>query len=766
VTQNPISNYQSSVALTQAFVTQGVFPPNGGAAGGAFLDEIFTYAFGFDPGGTLGANGQLLPINTNTAVFSVIGTTYGGNGTSNFALPNLNGVTVIGVGTGPGLNPQVLGQQTGSPSVTLTPAELPPSLGGTSQPFNNYQSSLTMTYMICVQGIFPSQGGGSASLDLLGDIDVFAGNYVPTDYLPCDGRLLSIAQNTALFSVIGTTYGGDGKTTFALPDLRGRTIVGASGAVPEGSVLGQQNVSLTNAQVPNSQGVAGQPFNNEEPSLAMEYLIATSGIFPSNGGGGSVSPTLPFLGQIQAFAGNFVPSGWALANGQLLSIAQNQALFALLGTTYGGDGITTFALPNLGGATVVGTGSTATLGQTLGSNATTINASEIPPTSITAESAASPGGTYIGVGKTVTFTIKMSGNVIVTEGGAAPTLQMNDGETAIYSGVVGAATGQLTFAYTAQAGYNPVDLKATAFNALSAGTTIVDGVGNNASFSNFTTIDTGVQVYTATTAPAVHANDISRSGEVTGPYNFIDLLNLEASYGDLIQAFGTNTQAMQNWFNANEPSEQRPDTFDGLDYIASYSDLISAYKSAGSEKAALDAGAAHFITNGSAEGRTTTFNGLDYIASYGDLIKAFGVNGDAGAYHYIENGASEGRTTTFDGLDYIASYSDLIKAFGANEQAGAAHFIGNGYAEGRTTTFDGLDYIAGYTDLMTAFGANNDAGASHYITNGLNEGRSAHAFDVAAYETAHPDLSGKFASPDAFLAAYISTYAKTGTFLT
>ena len=89
----------------------------------------------------------------------------------------------------------------------------------------------------------------------------------------------------------------------------------------------------------------------------------------------------------------------------------------------------------------------------------------------------------------------------------------------------------------------------------------------------------------------------------------------------------------------------------------------------------LDAGATHFINAGFHEGRTTTFNGLDYIASYGDLINGLGANGDAGAYHYIESGASEGRKTTFDGLDYIASYGDLINAFGANEQAGAAHFI-------------------------------------------------------------------------------------------
>ena len=163
----------------------------------------------------------------------------------------------------------------------------------------------------------------------------------------------------------------------------------------------------------------------------------------------------------------------------------------------------------------------------------------------------------------------------------------------------------------------------------------------------------------------VHANNVALSGSVTGAHNFIDTLNFVASYGDLINAFGTNQQAAQNWYNTREPIEQRVETFDGLDYVASYGDLINAFKSAGSKQAVLDAGATHFIAAGVHEGRTTTFNGLDYIASYGDLIKAFGDNNDAGATHYIDSGASEGRKTTFDGLDYIASYGDLIKAFGA-----------------------------------------------------------------------------------------------------
>ena len=157
--QTPVDNTQASLALTQGFVMSGVFPPRDGDAGGAFLGEIFTFAFNFAPGGTLSAN-QLLPlsISENQAVFSLIGTTYGGNGTTNFALPDLGGVTMIGTGQGPGLSPEQLGVPDGASGVTLTLPELPPDLGGTSQPFNNYQLSLPVTYMICVDGIFPGHG--------------------------------------------------------------------------------------------------------------------------------------------------------------------------------------------------------------------------------------------------------------------------------------------------------------------------------------------------------------------------------------------------------------------------------------------------------------------------------------------------------------------------------------------------------------------------------------------------------------------------------
>lgn len=86
----------------------------------------------------------------------------------------------------------------------------------------------------------------------------------------------------------------------------------------------------------------------------------------------------PFLSEIKIVSFNFPPKGWALCNGQFLPINQNQALFALLGTTYGGNGQTTFALPNLRGRLPVHEGAGHTLGEAAGSTAVTINIQTLP----------------------------------------------------------------------------------------------------------------------------------------------------------------------------------------------------------------------------------------------------------------------------------------------------------------------------------------------------------------------------------------------------
>lgn len=86
----------------------------------------------------------------------------------------------------------------------------------------------------------------------------------------------------------------------------------------------------------------------------------------------------PFLSELKLVSFNFPPKGWALCNGQLLPINQNQALFALLGTTYGGNGQTNFALPDLRGRTPVHWGDQFSLGLATGQEAHTLNVSEIP----------------------------------------------------------------------------------------------------------------------------------------------------------------------------------------------------------------------------------------------------------------------------------------------------------------------------------------------------------------------------------------------------
>src|SRR5262249_37793127 len=113
-------------------------------------------------------------------------------------------------------------------------------------------------------------------------------------------------------------------------------------------------------------------------SLGLNYIIALNGIFPSRDSG-SWPDGDPLLGEIEAFAGNFAPKGWALANGQLLSIQQNAALFSILGTTYGGNGVTTFALPDLRGRTIVGAGNGFTLGEQFGEQNTTLTVAQLAP---------------------------------------------------------------------------------------------------------------------------------------------------------------------------------------------------------------------------------------------------------------------------------------------------------------------------------------------------------------------------------------------------
>jgi len=176
-----------------------------------FVSEITIFAFNFAPTGWALCQGQLLPISQNTALFSLLGTMYGGNGTSTFALPNLMDSTANSWGQGPGLELYSQGQVGGAPNVTLLTTELPlhnhvfnatvdrgtttaatgnvlgtgaagPPLQqtkanfystnaastqlspfavtntGSSSPHNNMQPSLTLNFCIAMQGVFPPRG--------------------------------------------------------------------------------------------------------------------------------------------------------------------------------------------------------------------------------------------------------------------------------------------------------------------------------------------------------------------------------------------------------------------------------------------------------------------------------------------------------------------------------------------------------------------------------------------------------------------------------
>ncbi|MDQ0839801.1 Calx-beta domain-containing protein [Sphingomonas faeni] len=158
--------------------------------------------------------------------------------------------------------------------------------------------------------------------------------------------------------------------------------------------------------------------------------------------------------------------------------------------------------------------------------------------------------------------------------------------------------------------------------------------------------------------------------------------------------------------------------FDGLSYIAGWSDLRAVY---GTDAAA---GQEHFLQYGFTEGRSLSFNALDYIASWSDLRLTFGTDATAGARHFIEYGATENRDVTFDGWTYLASYSDLIQTYGANETAAAEHYIRFGADEGRATSFDAVAYAAANVDLAAAFGTDQEALARHYVTYGYAEGRA------------------------------------------
>jgi len=367
----PHSNMQPSLVMNYLIRTDG---PR------EYLGQIGLFGGNFAPGGWSLANGDVLTIASNPDLFGVIGTTYGGDGTTNFILPDLRGRAALHEGQGTGLTTRGLGSTLGANTVTLTEAQMPShdhtlpwpdttSATGGDLPHPNMQPSLTLNYAVATDGTSPT--GPITADPFLGEIRAFAGadGTLPPNWEPADGELLPLAGNTALHALYGTTFGGDGITTFALPDLRSRDAIHTgwgSGLTDRslGQRFGTEQQTLGLSQIPahlhtlppsaDLTGPTGgdQAHPNMQPSLVLNYMISLAGTPPSSTG---LTPE-PYLGQIKIFGGAVDPNGWAFLDGQLLLIAQNADLFSLLGTTYGGNGTTTFALPDLRGRVAIGMG--------------------------------------------------------------------------------------------------------------------------------------------------------------------------------------------------------------------------------------------------------------------------------------------------------------------------------------------------------------------------------------------------------------------------
>ncbi|PUA26617.1 MAG: phage tail protein [Cellvibrio sp. 79] len=210
-----------------------------------FIGEIIMFAGNFAPRGWALCQGQLLSIAQNTALFSILGTTYGGNGQTTFGLPDLRGRVPTGQGQGPGFPPVVLGEAAGTPTVTLTTNQLPT---------HNHQAVFQGTQS---QVGAPTIEVGTSSSGAIAN--------------PTNG------STTYLTAVTAATSGGDsvdfqGLYTSTAP------ATGAKGSL--GGVSGGGSVTPTGTV---TVGMAGNnlPFSIAQPYLGINFIIATEGIFPS-----------------------------------------------------------------------------------------------------------------------------------------------------------------------------------------------------------------------------------------------------------------------------------------------------------------------------------------------------------------------------------------------------------------------------------------------------------------------------------------------------
>ncbi|HYI48818.1 MAG TPA: phage tail protein [Allosphingosinicella sp.] len=279
-----------TIVLPQLFAMGGEYPVAGPGSAQDVTAMVQTFA-GAAAYGAPRARGQILQVISNQPLMALIGPAYGGDGIETIALPNLAGRAAILAELG------LMGKQT-----------------------------LGMSWLIAVQA---APGGPP-----LGSLALFASDIVPPGWLVADGSTLPVQEYPDLFGLIGNAFGGE-EVVFNLPNLTGRTPIGV------GEPLGLPAVSL------------GQAVAAPQPALGLTFIICATGAAPPPAGNGAF-PVTSFAGQVVAYGAAQPPAGWLFADGSLTSISANPGLFQAIGTAYGGDGKTSFAVPDLRGRVVLG----------------------------------------------------------------------------------------------------------------------------------------------------------------------------------------------------------------------------------------------------------------------------------------------------------------------------------------------------------------------------------------------------------------------------
>jgi microcystin-dependent protein len=399
-----VENRQPSLGLQYAIRTSG--------ASGYDLGEVSLWVNNYTPPGWTFAAGQVLNIADYPDLYDRLGTTWGGDGQTTFALPDLRGRVPIGAGAGPGLTPRTLGQYVGHSRVHLDADNLPVHAHETTDPwgpttpvgggqaYTNLQDSAVLNFgMVAQRSDFDWAQPGV--------IRMYATPELPPDLVELDGRSLPVGTEwLTLWASLGFKYGGDYDSGFQVPDLRGRTPVGLGGGWGLGEMDGTEEVLLSDDALPahthgmraggSSTGSAGaqspEAIDNDQPGLGLNFVVAGTGLY-SPAGASSYPPGYQVIGQVALHAGrlDWMPEGWYVLNGERLTHYDGPgALDHAMGNAFGGrrdvtiltsDGwvdTTRFDLPDLRGRLAIGALTPGSQGQVVGVGQYTLDEAQLP----------------------------------------------------------------------------------------------------------------------------------------------------------------------------------------------------------------------------------------------------------------------------------------------------------------------------------------------------------------------------------------------------